>query len=422
MCTYIAKHLRFLLFLISLAVFTFSINAQGRINSIAFTSGSEGAFVGDNGLIYNTTNSGANWNLIPPLTTSKLNNIAVIGNIMVAVGDSGTISRSTDAGRHWALIPTGAVFNFKSVSINDSGTGFIVGNSLTLFKTTDFGASWEGITGLLPTGNAVDLRSISLYGESSGMIVGMNEKIYLTTNSGQNWNLPPSTIMYTLNYRNIIMTDCFNAYASSVEGIIVRTTDAGLSWSVVYIDNLGTSFNCIVKVRDGKYAVAGNNGTVRLSDGNIFVWQLQESSTTRNLNCMAYIDTVTGFAGGDNGILLKTNDKGATWNEVSYQQLTGTGINTQIPASSKLLRNYPNPFNPYTKISYSVPFDGNVNIKVFDLKGKEVTTIVDGFLKADNYTADFDGKDLASGVYFYRITASGKNESYINTNKMILIK
>ncbi|MBZ0203067.1 MAG: T9SS type A sorting domain-containing protein [Ignavibacteria bacterium] len=421
MCTY-TKRLRFLLFIIALVIFTIGLNAQDKLNSIGFTSQLEGAFVGDNGLIYNTTDSGLNWSLIPAFTSNKLNNIAVHGNIMVAVGDSGTIARSTNSGRTWALIPTGASFNFKSVSINDSGTGFIVGNSLTLYKTTDHGQSWEGITGLLPTGNAVDLTSISMYGTNRGIIAGMNRKFFLTSDGGETWNLPTSMLYYALNYTSIKMTDSLTAYAASIEGKLVRTTDGGLTWIVVYIDNTGISYNNIINVRAGKYAVAGNGGTVRLSDGNIFVWQLQESSTTRNLNCMAYIDTITGFAGGDNGILLKTNDKGATWSEVEYLQLTGTGTNTSVPVTARLLANYPNPFNPTTNISYSVPFDANVTIKVYDIKGREISSPVNGFRKADSYTAVFNGSGLASGVYFYRITAIGKTETYINTNKMILVK
>jgi hypothetical protein len=88
------------------------------------------------------------------------------------------------------------------------------------------------------------------------------------------------------------------------------------------------------------------------------------------------------------------------------------------PITFGMSQNYPNPSNPKTKIDYQVPNDGNFNIKVFDIQGKEVMTIADGFVKAGYYTAVFDGTNLSSGVYFYRISTSG----FIKTMKMVLIK
>ncbi|MEO8512043.1 MAG: T9SS type A sorting domain-containing protein [Ignavibacteria bacterium] len=85
-------------------------------------------------------------------------------------------------------------------------------------------------------------------------------------------------------------------------------------------------------------------------------------------------------------------------------------------------QNYPNPSNPKSKIDYEIPFDGNVSIKVYDILGKEIITLVNEFKTADFYSVEFDGSNLASGMYFYRITANGGGKIFSKTLKMILVK
>ena len=91
---------------------------------------------------------------------------------------------------------------------------------------------------------------------------------------------------------------------------------------------------------------------------------------------------------------------------------------TQIPGEYKLGQNYPNPFNPVTKISFDLPKTGLVSLKVFDVLGKEVATLVNEVKNPGSYTVDFDGASLSSGVYFYRLETNG----FVATKKMMLIK
>ena len=97
----------------------------------------------------------------------------------------------------------------------------------------------------------------------------------------------------------------------------------------------------------------------------------------------------------------------------SLMKQTGT-----LPEKYTLAQNYPNPFNPVTAISYSVPISGPISLKVYDLLGAEVSTVVDKIQDAGFYTAQFDGSHLSSGVYFYRLTSQ---ENTI-TKKLILMK
>jgi hypothetical protein len=83
-----------------------------------------------------------------------------------------------------------------------------------------------------------------------------------------------------------------------------------------------------------------------------------------------------------------------------------------------LVRNYPNPFNPSTVISYSLPKPSQVDLKVYNITGKEVAILVNGMCDAGGHTVSFDGSDLASGIYFYRL----KTGDYENVGKMVLLK
>lgn len=85
---------------------------------------------------------------------------------------------------------------------------------------------------------------------------------------------------------------------------------------------------------------------------------------------------------------------------------TGTSNQSiEIPDSYKLFQNYPNPFNPVTKISFNIPQTGFVDLRIFDVLGKEVITLVSGIKQAGTYSVEFDASALASGVYYYEIIA-----------------
>jgi len=110
---------------------------------------------------------------------------------------------------------------------------------------------------------------------------------------------------------------------------------------------------------------------------------------------------------------------GAIINGIQYGeilQVENRAVN--IPIHFSLLQNYPNPFNPTTDINYSIPKSGFVKIKVYDLLGREVTTLVNEFKPAGNYHVQFNAGKLVSGVYFYRMESG----EYSQTKKLLLLK
>lgn len=92
--------------------------------------------------------------------------------------------------------------------------------------------------------------------------------------------------------------------------------------------------------------------------------------------------------------------------------------NLEIPAGYALHQNYPNPFNPATIISFSIPEEGNVKLKVYDVLGKEAAVIVNGYLNSGNYKTEFNANNLSSGIYFYKLETNGR----IISKKMNLVK
>ena len=97
-------------------------------------------------------------------------------------------------------------------------------------------------------------------------------------------------------------------------------------------------------------------------------------------------------------------------------------IEIGIPKKPELSQNYPNPFNPVTKIDYNLPYNGNVSLKIYDITGREIVTLVNETQTAGYYTVQFDASNFASGTYFYTITTDDGVNNYVMTKRMILIK
>jgi len=97
-------------------------------------------------------------------------------------------------------------------------------------------------------------------------------------------------------------------------------------------------------------------------------------------------------------------------------------VNIGVPETFKVSQNYPNPFNPSTKINYDLPSDGNVNVKIFDMSGKELFTAVNQNQTAGYYSFTFDGSSLSTGAYFYRVSVTGSSGNFVITKKMMLVK
>ena len=156
--------------------------------------------------------------------------------------------------------------------------------------------------------------------------------------------------------------------------------------------------------------IGGNYSRLYKTTNQGINWKRENISTGYIFNIASFNDSIL-WTSGNGGKIFHTTNGG--------EPLVGIqNISTEIPESFKLNQNYPNPFNPSTNIQYDISNDNSVTIKIYNLPGKEVMSLVNDFKKAGRYIISFNGSDLASGVYYYKIT-SGKFEQ---VRKMILIK
>ncbi|MBK8550650.1 MAG: T9SS type A sorting domain-containing protein [Ignavibacteria bacterium] len=124
-----------------------------------------------------------------------------------------------------------------------------------------------------------------------------------------------------------------------------------------------------------------------------------------------------------NNVCLAGNSTGTGGNldivTVKYSQSTGIqAISENIPAKFYLFQNYPNPFNPSTNLEFGISDSRFASLKIYDLLGNEVATLVNERLNQGTYKVKFNGNDLSSGIYFYRLSAG----DYTDTKRMLLIK
>jgi hypothetical protein len=171
------------------------------------------------------------------------------------------------------------------------------------------------------------------------------------------------------------------------------------------LDNDGLE-DVVVGSRDGfLYCINGK--------GDSLIFRSQFSDWLYSVNSIPSIDGNNSYevlAGTRDGIVASLS--GGT------DTVTTAGTSLEIPTEYTLYQNYPNPFNPGTKIEFKIPTAGLVSLKVYDLLGREVTTLIKEELKPGNYKIDFDASTLASGIYFYTLNA----EDFVSTKKMILLK
>jgi hypothetical protein len=192
--------------------------------------------------------------------------------------------------------------------------------------------------------------------------------------------------------------------------IVARSTDGGGSWSRSFVATFNSRFRKLQFLDNNIGYAVGDTGLIVSTTNGGTNWTIHNGGTRKRLNGVAFINKDTGFVVGDSGLILKTFTGGL----VDISQELGS-----IPSDFKLHQNFPNPFNPTTKINFDLPKDGKVYLVIYDILGKEIMkTVNNEFKPAGRYTISFNGSNLASGVYFYRIVTG----NFVQTKRMVLIK
>ncbi len=264
---------------------------------------------------------------------------------------------STDDGVSWTDIRYNLTFGPGEVGINSNGD---------IIAASWGGGMWRKLSGDTLWTNI----GTSLYPYIGSLFIGSNDYIYAekykSTDNGVTWSSMPIVGSNISKFAENSLGHLFCGTYNYGDGVS-RSTDFGETWEQI---NTGLPIMDIrsVAVDADDYLYAGTNGM------SIF------KTTT---------STVTDV------------------DEINFE-----------PVSFELNQNYPNPFNPSTKISWQSPIGNQVTLKVYDVLGNEVATLVDEYKPAGMYDVQFTMKNLSSGIYFYQLRAG----NYTQTKKMVLLR
>jgi photosystem II stability/assembly factor-like uncharacterized protein len=370
------------------------------------------------GGVYKTTDGGANW--VEKNTGMVDTDIWTIGisptdhNTIFAGTYGGILYRSTDGGNNWSDKSTGLTglsgWDLWEMWFHPqtAGTVYLLEDGARIFVTTNNGDSWTEYTVNGSSITALDISSTSpniWYAYAGGTI-------YRSADYGSTWAAQSTT--YSLYCITIDSGNPNTLYANqwvSPSYDIVKSTDAGVTWGTAYA---GCTVRELYSLPVSPFTVYGSTwrgqGVVASSDNGTTWTSIGTGLTyfscfeTRNLPGSSSYLFVTTYGGGIYGF--------------NYTPTFVEKDGTTLPAEYILEANYPNPFNPSTTISFSLPKSDFVSLKVFDLLGREISTLVEGRLEAGKYKVNFNGTNLASGVYLFNL----RSNSFNKTNKMNLLK
>jgi hypothetical protein len=232
-----------------------------------------------------------------------------------------------------------------------------------------------------------------------------NSRVYYSSNFGTGWLLgsaPGSLNTYAVH---------FNSLTAGVAGgtVAIKSSDNGASWSTA-ITVPGTGNINGIDGKGSDFWLVRGTGVYRSTNGGDNWTSVHTAAGTVNhLDFYTGGTCISGWAVGTAGSIARMD---------GVVSGLGNGNFSELPASFKLNQNYPNPFNPSTTISFEMPKADLVELKVFDMLGREVANLVSGLKQPGVYRIDFDASGLSSGVYVYRLKAG----DFVESKKMTLLK
>lgn len=371
-----------------------------------------GGLTGTNSRIWKSTNAGMSWDTIYIGSGATMWDFGFdgLGNIYVANFSNGLL-KSTNTGANFSVIPL-SVFNNKNLQGVECGrNGYVfVTTSSGFFRSTDFGQTFTEIalTGLNCLPVLVDKNSTNIIYAGVSSAAGTGIGFYRSTDFGLTFssNLNPGKNGYNLFQRNngdLYMITTTSPYNFD------KSTNKGLTWTTV--SNLPQAQRGITVSGLNTFYTSGNGGVFRsLNNGQSFENFNFTISATPVLSFQYF--AVLYIAVGTSGA-----SSGGVWiyPEAAIQSTNGENENA---VGYNLFQNYPNPFNPNTVINYSVIENLFVTLKVYDILGNEISTLVNERRSAGNHSVEWDASGYPSGVYYYKIQSG----NFISTKKMLLVK
>jgi photosystem II stability/assembly factor-like uncharacterized protein len=412
----------FRIMLMFLVILTSSIHSSDLL-SVKFVNNEVGYISGKNGYLSKTTDGGSAWNIIETNSAYDMWDVCLLGeNSIITACSNGKILKTTDGGISWESMLEGVNDNFKNIFLTYDSRLIICGENSNLFISNDYGESWERI--IIPVNS--NLNKIFFLDGTYGYIVGSNGTLLASTDGGVTWTLKMSGD-YRINLTSISMADDKIGTITGESGLILNTINGWNTWKV-YAAPSGNQNIYEVKYINSTDAIASGGNFILKTTNNGRSWIFSEIPhiiSRGTLNSIYFPSLAKGFIVGSNGIKLMTTNQGETWVYVEASNEDNDISSMRVQNSSNniiIQQNYPNPFNPSTVISYSLPIDSFVKLKVYDISGREISLLVNEYKTAGSYNVQFNASGLSSGMYFYSITSVNEHNTSVKTMKMLLIK
>lgn len=413
----------------------------------------------NDGGVWKSTDRGTTWiNLNAGLTLTQFYRIAAdpsnVNHIMGGTQDNGT--QRTLGTINWTAAFGG---DGGEVCFHATNQQFILGETQNngVQRSQNGGAGWQGATSGL-SGSGAWVGPLLSHPTSSGIFYTARQQVFQSTNWGASWTAISSGTSGTIREMAISKNNPLIMYATS-GAAVYKSSDGGISFSNVTSGLPSRTITSIYIHPDSSqvavltYSGFGAGKVYKTTNGgstwNNISGNLPDSPVNDVLIYYPGTSTSIYYAAMDIGVFF-TNNYGTTWTELAdglpntvamhldYHQATnrlrigthGRGVwetsnpvglinyNNQVPSGYSLKQNFPNPFNPVTNIKYDILNEGFVKLSVYDILGRELKTIINQNQKPGTYTVQFDGTDLSSGTYFYKLVANG----YSETRKMMIVK
>jgi photosystem II stability/assembly factor-like uncharacterized protein len=413
-----------------------NLNGQS-ISDVTFLDSLTGFFITGNlntpsgiNFIYKTTNGGSNWQNIYSDNKDFARIIFINSQTGFVCGGynnyTNNLLKTTNQGDIWFSLNTPYSFLFKDMSILNEDTIWLV-NDMALesgvFRSTNGGQNWIMQSNLNPDKIYMVNKNLGFIKRGNGIYGAYTGR---TTNGGYDWNLTsPDTAFYDMHFIDSLVGWKANGLN------IKKTTNGGLNWTLQFLPQLNYA-NVLFKFsfinKDTIFGVGGiysyqstGRGLVYKTTNGGTNWGYQLPDTSFGIYqyfFINFVDKLKGWAFSPGFKNIRTITGGA--DTTLYTRINNKIIS--VPINFELKQNYPNPYNSSTIIEYYINKQGWVKLKIFDITGREMGTLVNEVQNIGGYGIPVS-INLSSGVYFYKLIYTNKEgELQTETKKMMIIK
>ncbi len=385
-----------------------------------------------NGKVVKTTDGGITWQTLFTNQGGDVTSIFAINDqkafIIVNTSSSTLIRRTVSFGAAWGTVyqDNTAGAHLNGIYMFDESNGYAVGNPVNgdwvLLKTTDGGTNWVSAGSLPQNGSETGFtNSVDWVGSQFGWFGTNNNRVYRTSDGGNTWQA------YNISFNNNPMVSFEDEQKGIASGNSTdRSTDGGLTWMATPNQIAGNvqAGSSVKGVDDRYYFIYDNEIYKTVNQGDDFTMDYSQSNNFNGIDFelvkVGENNWITGYAVGENGTIAKYIELLLA---VSVEK-----TKSYSPDEYTLKQNFPNPFNPTTTIEFSIPVAADVRLTVYNILGQEVVTLLDEQRTSGTHSVEWNATDsygskLSSGIYFYKLKASGQDgNDFIDIKKMVLLK